>query len=114
MLNIGNSTIFTKGLIMDSEIIYSIIGIVFLIIVLVMTFRNNSEVDVKTKAQKREEILIDYKNELQSVLTSFENDKQARMAKKSSLLKKYSDELSRNIFFDQSEIKEIILELSSV
>jgi len=72
------------------------------------------EVDVKTKAQKREEILIDYKNELQSVLTSFENDKQARMAKKSSLLKKYSDELSRNIFFDQSEIKEIILELSSV
>jgi len=100
---------------MDSEIIYSIIGIVFLIIVLVMTFRNSSvEVDVKTKAQKREEILNNYKNELHSVLESLENDKQARMAKKSSLLKKYSEELSRNIFFDQSEIKEIILELSSV
>lgn len=68
--------------------------------------------EVKSKAQKRNEIVSEYKSQLQDALKALEDDNQAKLEKKSSLLKTYSDELARNIFFDNDEIREIILELS--
>ncbi|NOQ29747.1 MAG: hypothetical protein GQ570_01360 [Helicobacteraceae bacterium] len=65
---------------------------------------------VQTKEQKRAEILSNYKNELESALEECENEN--RVAIKSKLLKKFSQELAFNIFFDKSEIREILLELS--
>lgn len=97
---------------MDNIIIYSFIAIVILILVIVITLRGANPKEVKTKNQKRAEILDAYKFELQKALAPLKDDKKAKVSKKSSLLKKFSDELSRNIFFDKSEIRDIILELS--
>lgn len=68
--------------------------------------------EVKSKAQKRNEILSEYKKQLQEALKPLEGDSESLNKKKSSLLKTYSDELARNIFFDQDEIREIIIELA--
>ncbi len=97
---------------MDDMIIYSLIGIVTLVIVIIITLRGGNSKEIKTKNQKRAEILDGYKLELQKVLGPLEDDKEARVSKKSSMLKKFSDELSRNIFFDKNEIRDIMLELS--
>lgn len=96
---------------MDSEIIYSALGIVIFIIIIVMTMRTNVVEIVQSKEEKREEIIHGYKQELKVALESL-TDKEDRIAKKSELLKKFSTELSLNIFFDKGELRDIISELS--
>jgi hypothetical protein len=66
---------------------------------------------VQTKAEKREEIVDGYKKQLREALEVIQ-DNDEKTAKKVALLKKFSDELASNIFFDGNEIHEIILELS--
>jgi hypothetical protein len=97
---------------MDSSIIYSLIGVAILVVIIILTLRGTKPKDAKKKNQKRAEILDSYKIQLQEALTPLKDDKDAKMNKKSEMLKKFSGELSRNIFFDVSEIREIILELS--
>ena len=97
---------------MDNIIVFSFLGILALIFVIIATLRGSNTKVLKTKEQKRVEIIATYKLELQKALEPLENNKDARIAKKSSLLKKFSDELSRNIFFDKNEIQEIILDLA--
>lgn len=97
---------------MDSEIIYSGVGIVIFIIIIYMTMRSNVVEIVKSKEEKRLDIINGYKQELKEALVALADDNDARVAKKSELLKKFSDELSLNIFFDKDELRDIILELS--
>ena len=97
---------------MDNIIVFSFLGILALIFVIIATLRGSNTKVLKTKEQKRVEIIATYKLELQKALEPLENNKDARIAKKSSLLKKFSDELSRNIFFDKNEIQKIILDLA--
>ena len=97
---------------MDSEIIYSAVGIVIFIIIVIMTMRSNVVEIVQSKEQKRADIINRYKQELKFALDPLMDDMDARVAKKGELLKKFSDELSLNIFFDKDELKKIILELS--
>lgn len=97
---------------MDSEIIYSIVGIVIFIIIVIMTMRSNVVEIVQSKEEKREDIINGYKKELRDALEPFKNDTKARLAKKSEMLQKFNAELSLNIFFDKDELREIILELS--
>ncbi|MDA3907604.1 MAG: hypothetical protein PF437_00810 [Sulfurimonas sp.] len=98
---------------MDSEIIYSALGIVIFIIIVVITMRSNVVEIVQSKEEKRADIINGYKQELKVALDPLEDDEQARVAKKSEMLKKFSGELSLNIFFDKDELREIILELSA-
>jgi flagellar basal body-associated protein FliL len=97
---------------MDNQILLIITGIVIFVFIIYMTFSQSATRIVQTKDEKRDEILTSYKKEMQDVLQTFDDDNKMRIAKKSFLLKKFSDELSRNIFFDNNEIKDIILELS--
>ncbi|MEA1956021.1 MAG: hypothetical protein U9N02_05965 [Campylobacterota bacterium] len=99
---------------MSDEIMYSLIGIVILIFIILAVLKNGATSQVQTKEEKRKEIINSYKKELREALEPLKNDKQKRMSKKSELLKQFSNELSRNIFFDASEIKEIILKLSQI
>lgn len=100
---------------MDAEILYSLVGIVGFVIVIFLTLRSGGpKVEAKTKARKKEEIITEYKLQLQSALEKLGDDKDARVAKKTALIKEYSDELSRNIFFDADEVNEIIRELSTL
>ena len=97
---------------MDIEIIYSIVGIVIFIAIIIFTLKSDVTTQVQSKEEKQYEIINQYKKELREALEPLKNDQKARMAKKSQLLMKFSDELSLNIFFDQSEIREIVADLS--
>ncbi|MCD6172604.1 MAG: hypothetical protein J7J96_02310 [Sulfurimonas sp.] len=97
---------------MDVEMMYSIFGIVGLIMIVIFTFRSDVGKQIQTKEQKKDSIIAEYKKELYESLIVLIDDKQARLDKKSKLLKKFSDELSLNIFFDKNEIQDIILELA--
>ncbi|EDZ62309.1 hypothetical protein SMGD1_0431 [Sulfurimonas gotlandica GD1] len=97
---------------MDSEIIYSAVGIVIFIIIVIMTMRSNVVEIVQSKEEKRADIVNGYKKELQDALEPLKNDTDSRLAKKSEMLQRFNGELSLNIFFDKDELREIILELS--
>lgn len=98
---------------MDSAILYPSIGIVILIIVIAVTLKSASNNKVKTKEQKQAEILKDYKEEMHSTLSKID-DNEEQKAKKTELLKRFSNELSRNIYFDKDEVREVIVRLSKV
>lgn len=97
---------------MDGEVLYSIFGIIALVVIGYKVLGSSTS-KAKTKLQKRAEILEQYKKSLAEALEEFSDDKEGRMKKKSFLLQQYSTELSQNIFFDNDEIREIILELSA-
>lgn len=97
---------------MNNEIIYAFIGIVTLVFVIIVAVRGNNSKVIKTKEQKKAEIIAQYRLDLQKALSPLKNNQEATVAKKTSMLKKFSDELARNIFFDKNEIRSIILELA--
>lgn len=99
---------------MNSEMLYSIFGVISLFVIIYLVLRSDkSKKSYKTKDQKRTEIIDKYKKELAESLKNLVDDKESRISHKKTLLKKYSDELSQNIFFDKDEIREIILKLST-
>ena len=97
---------------MDNETIYALGGIIVFLIMAIITFRSKTPEIIKSKTQKREEIVEDYKNQLKEALITCSGNKEAQIEKKKVMLKKFSDELSRNIFFDADDIKVIIFELA--
>jgi uncharacterized membrane protein YgaE (UPF0421/DUF939 family) len=97
---------------MDSMILYPSIGIVILILVIIVTL-NYDAGKVKTKEEKRAEILQKYKEELHSALSNID-DNEEKKEKKAQLLKRFNNELSRNIFFDADEIRDVITRLTKI
>jgi len=97
---------------MDSEIVYVLVGVVLFAIVAIFIFRNDVQGEANAKERKKSDIINAYKKELYEALKPLKNDKNAKIAKKSELLKKFNGELSLNIFFDNIEIREIILDLA--
>ncbi|WP_321779045.1 hypothetical protein [Sulfurimonas sp.] len=96
---------------MSEEILYSIIGIIGLIGIVIFTLSNTKSTKIQTPTQTKQDIIDRYKQELIKALTPLKDDKQARISKKNELLKKFNQELALNIYFDKSEIREVILEL---
>ena len=97
---------------MDAEVLYALFGIFGFVVIIFLTLRATPKaVREKEKATKKEEIIKDYKQKLEKELNQFANN-ELRMKQKMVLLKQYNDELSRNIFFDENEVKELISELS--
>ena len=100
---------------MDGEMLYSMLGIIGFIIVIILTVRKgNKKILEKSKEQKKDEIITQYKEKLAKALDNISNDKDLRIATKKALIKEYSNELSRNIFFNEDEVRKIILELSGI
>ena len=97
---------------MDAEIIYSLVGIIIFILIIIFTLKNDVTAQIQSKEEKQYEIINNYKKILKKSLEPLKDDDKARVKKKSELLMKFSDELALNIFFNKSEIKEIILDLS--
>jgi len=97
---------------MDSETIYTIIGLLIFVGIATKILRSDVRSSVNTKDNTRDDIIDGYKLELYDALLPLKNDKEARKSKKTELLKRISDELSRNIFFEQIEVREIILDLA--
>lgn len=97
---------------MDGELIYALIGIAIFAVIATITLRTNVPKVINSKEDKKNEIIRGYQIEMYKELTSLKGDNKARIAKKKELLKKYSDELSLNIFFEKSEAREIIFDLA--
>ena len=68
---------------------------------------------VKSKEQKRREIIAGYEAELEARLQPLREDAAASRAEKVKLLSRFSRELSMHVFFDADEKKEIIAELAA-
>ncbi len=66
----------------------------------------------KDEAVKKNEIIEQYKKELSDILKNCNNEN--KIKQKKLFLKKCNSELSRNIFFDESESKIIIQKLASL
>jgi hypothetical protein len=85
-----------------------IVNIIVLFLVVLIIFLVVKQflpsVSFKSKAIKKSEIIDGYKKQLDSV-----NDR----SKKMILLKQINQELSRNIFFDQTELKEAMTTLTN-
>jgi hypothetical protein len=96
---------------LNSDVIYYIVSIFIFITIVILTFPRNA---VKSKEEKKAEILSGYTKQLKEALKPLNKNPEARIVKKNELLNKFSAELSLNIFFDKDELKEIILELSKV
>ncbi len=95
---------------MDNETIYGVVGVAIFAMITYFTLRGGKKSEAQTKDERKFEILRAYKDELRKELELLDT-KEAKKAKKTELLKKFSDELSRNIFFDEIELKEIILDI---
>ncbi|MEA3227882.1 MAG: hypothetical protein U9P38_02295 [Campylobacterota bacterium] len=99
---------------MDSETVYAILGVGIFSFIAFKTLSNSETAKTQTKEEKCHEIVNGYRKELREALTDLKEDKEAQKLKKIELLKKFSEELSRNIFFDAFEVREIIEELSGM
>ncbi len=95
---------------MDSVIIGSIAAIVLLLGVIFWIFNQTPTVEGKSKVQKQTEIIENYRKRLDEALEGLEGDE--RNGKKSTLLREISAELSRNIFFDDDEMRAAIKALA--
>lgn len=65
----------------------------------------------KSKAQKQEEIRLQYLQKLQSELESIDNQEE-RQKQKIALLKRFAKELEFNLFFNKEETQTLIKELA--
>ena len=105
---------------MDNEIIYAVVGIIILIGIIIFTLGNSNNnsgsasksVQIKNPAKTKQGIINRYKKQLKNELALLNDDNKARISKKNELLKKFNGELALNIYFDKSEIREVIMELS--
>ena len=98
---------------MDAELIYTIIGVALFSLFAYITLKSDTAGKIQTKEEKRYEIISRYQALLREELAPLQNNREELLAKKVQLLKKFSDELSSNIFFDSLEIEEIIQDLAT-
>ena len=97
---------------MDGETIYTLAGVAIFGVIVYFILKSDVSKEVQSKDERRYDIMNAYEKELREALEPVKDDEKARVAKKKELLKKFSDELALNIFFDEMDIKDIITELS--
>ena len=86
-----------------------IIMVLILIVVIVfLLLQNNGTISIKSKALKKDEIILKYENELKDILLKNQDDKSQQVKQKKLFLQKCSSEFARNIFFTEDESKQII------
>ncbi|MEA3383373.1 MAG: hypothetical protein U9Q20_01670 [Campylobacterota bacterium] len=89
-------------------VIFLIIGVIFLVI------QQGDSTPTKNTALKKEEIIQKYEDDLKDILTKYENNQSKQIEQKKLYLQKCSSEFSRNIFFSESEAKQIIQKLAKL
>lgn len=97
---------------MDYEVVYNIVAVVIFLLIAYKLSKSSIGKEAQSREAKQIEIVDGYKKQLKEELELLKDDNEKRKIKKAQLLKKISDELSRNIFFDADDIREIISELS--
>jgi len=77
-------------------------------------FKRNKNVVIKSAPVKKEELILEYKEELLNILEENKENKKLQVQEKIKFLKRVNYELSMNIFFDEIEAKNLIQELSGL
>lgn len=94
----------------------SYIDTVLLVLVIIFIglfiFRNKTTVIKKSSEVKKEEIINQYIQELQTLIEKHKNDSEMLKKEKLNFIKNVNSQLNKNIFFTQNEIKKIIYELT--
>ncbi|MEA1914185.1 MAG: hypothetical protein U9N30_02615 [Campylobacterota bacterium] len=85
--------------------------LIFIVLVAVVWFFTRKDIQYGSPEEKKEQIRIHYTKELQEALNSIQDPNKKRHVKL-QMLKKINDELSRNVFFDPHESKELLQKLS--
>jgi len=67
--------------------------------------------EIKKPAIKKEEIILQYEKELETILEQYKNNKNKQLEEKKKFLQRCNSELSRNIFFTEEESINIIKRL---
>ncbi len=86
---------------MEYLILFIVLGFLYLL------FKPSRK--LKTKAQKQAEILEKYKQEMNRELSGLDDEDLKK--RKMALLKEFADELNRNLFFDEDEVRVLIKKL---
>lgn len=74
----------------------------------------NKQKNIKSKAVKKSEIIEEYKSQMRAVIDENRDNPQKQKEEKIKLLKKINAELSMNLFFDETEAKELLDELLKI
>lgn len=90
---------------MEYLIILIMLGFLYLI------FKPKQKTQGKSKEQKQEEIYNEYKEKMDTYLEKYRGNKELYEQKKISLLKTFSNELNRNLFFDVEDTRKLIQRL---
>lgn len=91
----------------------NIILVILIIMALALFFLRSGKKTVKKPAFiKKGEIIDAYKQQMQILIKTYENDAIQLKEKKIDFIKRVNQELNKNIFFNQEEIKKIIYELT--
>ena len=99
---------------MDGAVLFSLFGIAGLLFVIYRVFAGAEERSVRTRnaETKRLEIIEAYKRRLDEELSPYLHDPKTLKAQKAVLLKDFSIECSRNVFFGPDQVREVIAELA--
>jgi len=89
--------------------------IIFIILIMLgflyLIFQPKQKKEAKSKEQKQEEIYKAYKEKMDTYLEEYKGNKELYEQKKISLLKNFSNELNRNLFFDVEDTRKLIQRL---
>lgn len=66
----------------------------------------------KSKKEKQEEIKASYLLFLDKKLSPFKDDRPRLVEEKAKILKRFASELRHNLFFDETEVRELLKELA--
>ena len=97
---------------MTNTIVISLV-LVVLVIILMLIFNKNKH-QTKSSVVKKDEVIAKYKKQLEDILEKYKDDNDTKIKQKKLFLKKCNSELSRNIFFTQSQAHKVIKNLASL
>jgi len=70
--------------------------------------KDDISINDKSKKLKKEDIIKQYEAKMKSLIEQYKDDNEELLKQKQLFLQKVNNELVRNIFFDNNEIKNII------
>lgn len=82
--------------------------------VIFIYLKKNKIIAAKPAAVKKDELIQSYKDELLNILEEHKENKELQFQEKIKFIKRVNSELSMNIFFDETEAKNLIKELSGL
>lgn len=99
---------------MDILNIILIVSVVIILLILIQKFLGKQTKNVKPTHVKKDELIDSYENQMRETIAAYRTNKEELTKQKIQTLKRISNELSTNIFFDKDEVRNILQKLSNM